>query len=332
MIHPSPSQQEHAVGGSVCIHIGLPKTATTMLQKHLFQRHAQIAHGAIAMKFGTFDPDGATTQLITDVCRAVDWHPDLHAQAADDARGALQAEGKALVLSEESISFNGLIDHGLEAENLVDRLDRPARLKSVFPDARIIFVIRRPEDWLRAIYLQRMKGYGRKHQTYLNLSDWVQQHWEAREQTASVVSNLRYGALAHAYAEVFGHDNVFVLPFERLVEDSTEFIRELAEIIGIDADEAVRISAGQRENETLTRRQLVVGHVRAHSRIGRVLIDTPALQGVRKALARIVPGREPARPELRSQLADRISAYCADDIAALAAGWDLPLARYGYPV
>jgi hypothetical protein len=316
----------------VCVHIGLPKTATTMLQKHLFQHHPQVVHAAHPIKFVTYDAEGRTARFIDEICNATDWDGAFCDNYANESLKFAEASGKALVVSEESISFNGIIDQGLQASNLVDRLERVRRLKQALPDARIVFVIRRPVDWVRSIYLQRLKGYGKKRNTYESLDDWTRAHWEQRDRIASVVSNIRYGELALEYAEHFGRENVGVFLFEQLIEDSERFVHDLAGFMGIDADVAVRLTGGQRENESMTKRQLLASHLRASSKLGRFAIESPYLKPLRRLASTILPGKELLRPEMAPELQAMLEDHCRADLKRLAETWKLPLSEFGYPV
>lgn len=331
-VHPEGAGDVNIDRVPVCVHIGLPKTATTMLQKHLFQQHPQVAHAAHPIKFVTFDPDGQTHRFIDEICNNPSWDEGFCRGYAEGSLASLAESRRTLVVSEESISFNGIIDRGLEAGELVDRLDRPQRLKSSFGEAKIVFVIRRPGDWVRSVYLQRLKGYGKKRRSYESLDEWVRQHWDAREQTASVVGNIRYGELAGEYARLFGKRNVGIYPFERLQEDPAAFVRDLARFIGIDPEVAVQLTADRRENESLTQRQLLAAHLRASSGFGRFLMESPTLQPLRRIAGQILPGRAPLRPELSPDLMELLNDYCRDDLASLAREWDLPLHEYGYPL
>jgi hypothetical protein len=324
--------EAHGQVPRTCIHIGLPKTATTMIQRHLFKLHPELLYGATPLKLGNFDPEGRCTRLIDDICLDRSYDIETGRKFLHDDVGPNLSGDRIFLLSDELFSFNGSVDQGLQATGLIDRREKAQRLKDVFGDARIILVIRRPADWIRALYLQRLKGYGKKHRDFESLETWLERHLDCRNETRSAASNLHYGELAELYAGLFGKENVGVFLYEELLSEPATFIADIAGFIGIDTQQAVSLTEGKRENETLTKRQLLLSHLRAQSRIGEFLVTSPTLQPLRRAVASVLPGRAPLRPEFPERLAEEVADYCRDDLRRLASRWQLPLDQHGYPV
>lgn len=199
----------------VLIHVGLHKTGTTWLQKRFFShpslgfrlplhrgRHVKAA--LVKTHALDFDPDEAAARL----------HPPLREAAG---------EGAIPVISEERLSGN---PHA-GAYDVVELADR---LGAVFPDGRVLLVIREQRAMIRSTYLQYVRIGGPN-----DLDEYL--HWWRDGQIRYPRFDLavfRYDRLVELYRSVFGADRVLVLPFERFVESPVDYLAEICAFAGID--------------------------------------------------------------------------------------------------
>ena len=70
--------------------------------------------------------------------------------------------------------------------------------------------------------------------------------------------HILYGETIRAYIEQFGKESFNLLLFEDLVADEESFIRRVCRMMEIDADEGVRLSIGERDNERWTTSQIEI--------------------------------------------------------------------------
>jgi hypothetical protein len=182
------------------IHIGLHKTGSTLLQKHLFS----LAEAGFCM------PEGERRLLLeTFVLRG----PLEGAESLRTARLRQQALdaveiGKTLVLSHERLS-------GYPASGGFDRALIAQRLAEAFPHARVLIVIREQRAMILSMYLQYISDGG-------NLS--LCRFLNPAEPSILRRPGFRfdyfdYDQLYNCYADVFGQENILLLPYERLLTD-----------------------------------------------------------------------------------------------------------------
>jgi len=207
---------------SVVVHIGLHKTATRYLQRGVF---AQLdpAHFLV-------NPE-PLARLLRQAVRHHD--PDrAHAARQAAAQARREAAGRTLLLSDPSISGDMYSSHGDYGTNL-------ALIEELFPDARIIYFVRRHADWLQSAYRQSLKkGRAQSLEHFLNFYDG-----EFRPRTARTVGGVRnvealrfaFDAIYRAYADRLGADRVYLFRQEDLRQRWHELEPRLAEALGLSA-------------------------------------------------------------------------------------------------
>jgi hypothetical protein len=124
----------------VYLHVGMPKTATTFLQRHVFPKIPGVHYVGWDTEFFAHD-----FQRIKYSC-PFSYIDELH----NGFRQYLESfdEGKVLI-SDEAITGPGNRAKGIGTSVLV--------LKEVFPSASILLVLREQLSYLRSFYLQRLR-------------------------------------------------------------------------------------------------------------------------------------------------------------------------------
>lgn len=205
----------------VVLHIGLHKTATRFLQRAVF---ASLDRDRFLV-----NPE----PLFSTLKRTLR-HPDSAAAARIDAAAteALQEAGnRTLVVSDPTISGDMYSSHADWQKNrdLVRRL---------FPEARIVYFVRRQSDWLHSAYRQALlKGPGIPIEFFLNYRDG-----EFHPRTARVIGggrnvnalDLCFLDIYRGYAESFGPDKVYLFRQEDLRNRPEAVYARLAEALGLE--------------------------------------------------------------------------------------------------
>lgn len=188
------------------VHIGYPKAGSTFLQRW-FEAHPQLAYreGGIA-----------------------GFH-NVYAIAREGASG--KPEPVYRVTSTEGLSIptpdagNTVVD--FEQRRATDIRAAQLRvcklLAELFPGAVVLIVTRGYRAMILSSYSQFVRSGG-----HLSLEDVLALTANDR------VAPWDYDALITAYRETFGADNVIVMPYELLRDDTAEFTRVLANRLGID--------------------------------------------------------------------------------------------------
>lgn len=205
----------------VIIHIGLHKTGTRFLQRMVF---AQLDGDLF-----NYNPQ-RLWRTVRSACR----NPG-DQRLAEQARESVQewrasGDQRDLLLSEPHISGDMYSSHHDFPQNL-------ALLRWLFPEATIIFFIRKQADWLQSAYRQQLvKGPGRPVEVFLN---WYDGDFRPRiDRWAHGARNveglgLRFLEIYRAYAQAYGADKVYLLRQEDLNEHSEALRHRVAEALGV---------------------------------------------------------------------------------------------------
>lgn len=196
---------------SPLIHIGYPKSGTTWFQKNFYPyvRNArfiprkEIQDHIIKPYALDFDPDSAIQYF----------HP------GDGSRILICEE--LLLASVRSGGFNGFV---------IKEIGH--RLKSTFPEGKIIIFVRNQIDLIASAYGQYIKDGGRSGidqylyhtnaKFYVNFSRFSFQY-------------LEYDRVLDFYRKLFG-DNVFVFTFEKFVRNKTGFLDDFCKTFNLEID------------------------------------------------------------------------------------------------
>lgn len=196
------------------IHIGYHKTASTFLQEKVFSNqqngfYTQWSRSDYYDKLILVNPfsfDGVQTRSF--------FEP-----------GIREADQKSLtpVISEEAFSGN-IYQGGYNDKSLAERL------QSTFPEAKILIIIREQSSIIKSIYQERIRS---------SLAVSIQDFLEQPEPTTGFnpwfkLEYLEYHWLIAHYQNLFGRDNVLVIPYEMLKHQKSEFLDKIS--IFSDAD------------------------------------------------------------------------------------------------
>ncbi len=190
------------------IHIGYHKTATTWLQKLIFAD----------------DKIGFSTPFnVREIKKALVLPHDLdfNAQSCHDFFYPKINEtiDKHLipVISEERLSGQPH-SGGFDSKTIAERL------ATVFPNAKILIIIREQQDIILSCYNQYIKGGGVDSlSNYINASN----HDFLKPIPLFNLKHFMYHRLIEYYIQLFGKENVLVLPYEILLDSPNEFMSKI---------------------------------------------------------------------------------------------------------
>jgi hypothetical protein len=199
------------------LHIGYHKTGTTWLQKHVFPNvdaGFSFVAGGRRMRpafvevnpFG-FDPDDARAGF----------EPDIREAGSRDL---------VPVLSAERLCGNPHFG-GYDGRTIADRL------ATVFPDARVLVVIREQGGMLVSLYKQYLKRGGAA-----SFRQYVRAPPGADRAPRFRFDFLEYHRLINHYRNLFGAENVLVLPYEILLSRPEAFLEQIGGLLGVPAIKA----------------------------------------------------------------------------------------------
>jgi hypothetical protein len=209
------------------IHLGLSKTGTTSLQKHVFPtlRSLDVAikpRADIFSAVGVRDP--GLFRLAFRRSPLV-WRrrgAEILAAAVAAAHKGSGSAHRPLLISDQGVSAHqcpfALGDHFTE-------LARVAQVAG-YTSVRAVVVVRRQDQWIGSKYAQHSdRRRGASQDDFVRfIGEWVD---PARGLYTAAGACLDYGALYENLEQVLGHDAVLVLPYETLDADPAAFVGAL---------------------------------------------------------------------------------------------------------
>jgi len=196
------------------LHIGYPKTATTWLQKNLFLprfgfqsalNHAHIQLGIVGPSPFTYSAQNIRIGY------------EMNLQKSEMAADTVP------VVSSEVLSGNTFLG-GYNAKQNADRL------YEAFPHGKVMMVTREQSSYVRALYKTQVE-WGMPHK----LKHLLDPHKEHRFPQFGA-HYLRYELVAQYYIQLFGAENVLVIPYELLVNSPDVFLQHVVEFSGVQTD------------------------------------------------------------------------------------------------
>lgn len=187
------------------VHIGYHRTGTTWLQSVVFPRMQGVELPSEPVWSDLANNLGRSEQFLEHT---------LHAFLEEvAARG-----DKPLIFSREAISADHNDPWGSAGRNA-------ERLHRALPDARILIVTRRQDTMLRSFHWLYVRlGGHRAFRAMLDLDEIEGWRWDHR--------HLEYDRLVAHYVELFGRENVKVLPTELLRRNPELYLAEISDFCG----------------------------------------------------------------------------------------------------
>ncbi|MCF8278135.1 MAG: sulfotransferase [Flavobacteriales bacterium] len=185
------------------IHIGFPKTGSTFLQRY-FSAHPEIHHDRERFK------NYVKTGLIDDQL------------ARCDERFLFD------ILSEELLSIWPGDDSDLDQSRYnmnydikAKQIETATQLKRLFPDAKILIVVRGYQSLIPSLYSQYLFGGG---------TDSFKK--VVRTEQHLTLTMYNYDCVIDIYRNLFGNENVLIMPFEFLNDNPEQYLKYLERFFG----------------------------------------------------------------------------------------------------
>jgi hypothetical protein len=306
----------------LAIHVGYPKTATTTFQTHVFPHHPDLEY------LGKFIPsfryvDARMYDLINNIflCGSNTFPPtDELRLLVEDVRR--QTSRKCVLISSESFVHPMAFDVALVAD----------RLHKTLGSSKVLITIREQIGsilsfyWMHGRFGEYLTIGPKDPQTRIRYPipflDWLALQKSADER--NYLATLDYASVVDRYIEVFGHDNVCILLYEKLVADPGAYAEELGRFLCADVSTLMNLMNGRHEHQSNGRQQPWRGSKSAD------LASIEAQQGALVRWGRLLGpwGHKSLVPARIGELRER---YRAGN-ARLAKRLGLPLADFGYSV
>jgi hypothetical protein len=303
------------------IHIGLPKCASTTLQDRLFAPNEKFIYlGRIKNGYR----DGETREVFERITfqDSLEYDADATASLLRSLCAKAAAPERPILVSAESLSVEGRADRRLIAE----------RLHRLLAPAKILIVLRAQPAMLQSLYLNHLRASG---QRVVAFEQWLEQTYGGVRFTDLHRVGLNYEPLVRIYEDVFGADNVVVVPFEQIKDEGSAFFRVLADLLDMSPADVNACFQTNVDNQRMSGRQLLALHIQDRlpsgtnlARLGRRVLPPAVYEPARRF---VTGGRRVTSPQFSDRWQARIAATCAQGNARLALRKNIPLAALGYP-
>jgi sulfotransferase family protein len=312
----------------VLVHIGYHKTGTNWLQRHYF------GDPRTATKWvGKSGGDHPVRQLVH--ARPLEFDAVASRAQFDPLLRNAEAEGLLPVVSYERLSghpFSG----GHDSREIANRL------KAVFPEAKVLVVIREQRSMIVSTYKQYVKAGGP-----LPISGFIAPpRSTSRRVPWFDLRNFEYEHLIRYYRSLYGEDAVLTLAFDQLVHDPPAFAAAIGRFAErpLDHELLASLPYAARSNPALSavdvavrrRRNRLIARSEVHPapaiesrwlrRLTRVVLGVP--------VGSLVPQRVAERSEasLRRQVEELVGDQYRESNRATAGLTGIDLAGYGWTV
>ncbi|MEP5624755.1 MAG: hypothetical protein ABJP82_19480, partial [Hyphomicrobiales bacterium] len=222
------------------LHVGYPKSASTSLQNFYFATHPDCYHLGLGYESRGNRYIDDDVEMVSEIDIRLKkeflYNPEQSKARLQPHFDAAAEQGfKAVGLSNEFFSF--------ALGNEVDTADKARRLHGIFGDnTTVIIVVREQFTLLRSLYLEMLKGgYGGTYRKYLE--------YTLLYQVRSWCYDFCFDRIYETYENLFGKENICIIPFEILKQDSAAFLGEIAHSIGID-DSITEMRSVNQQSET----------------------------------------------------------------------------------
>jgi len=270
---------------SVLLHIGYHKTATSWLQRHLF-RHPESPMRAL----GKSRPEAPSREIVR--IRPLEFDPPTVRATFEPALRRIRDRGLLPVVSNERLSGHPS-SGGYDSKEIADRL------AAVFPEGKVLIVIREQRSVIQSVYKQYVLAggpspFGRFVDAPADPADRV---------PAFDFRFYEYHHLIRHYQDRFGGGSVRVLAYEAFVQDPAEFVRAIGDFAGRPVGDGLIQSLPFGSKLKRTPPATVIGMTRWSNRLTRrtqynpsPFVDSPWLSEhfrafARRRVKRIVPVR-----------------------------------------
>jgi len=225
---------------SIIFHVGLPKSASTYLQRKVFPL--------------IDNTDFSSTE--DKICNLYEWVYDsnspltpLHAKRSIKRKKLEQLNSRIennLSISDDVqyqhhrnklVSSEGFV--GLSWDPLLNSDLNSKLIKIQHPSAKIFLVLRRQADWISSLYRQLIYVEDRfRH--YIPFQNFI-----GIDSPKNIVSilDLRWDLLVEQYYSIFGCENVLVLPYELLKESPSDFINTFFGFFNLKSSQKIDFAA-----------------------------------------------------------------------------------------
>lgn len=322
---------------NIVFHIGFPKSASTTLQKQMFDKHSQINFMGI-YPTGNIGQDTDEKNIDTHYLKneslkdlhncltnleGIEYHFSDVVNYFDDIQPLL-SKNKLNIFSNERFA-SVLFAHK-------DRAEKARRIKQFFPDAKIIIIIRNQIDIIKSQYRDHPFDPRNLYanQKSVSIDDWIERDFKNYD--ISFVKSIEYYKLVKYYRELFGKENVGVFLFEEMVSELKSFSEKISVFLDIDPIETYNLLYSKHENDGVSQNLNNYRKFKAavSSYIPTFLKNNELIKALDKQFFQKFKQGKKQKIQMSDKTKQIIFEYYKKQNKKIAKEFDLSLCEYGY--
>jgi hypothetical protein len=311
---------------SLIVHIGYHKTATSWLQQHVFG-NPDTGLGTIG-KFGSDHPVRALIRA-----RPLEFDAEACRAQFDPLIYPVLEAGLVPVISYERLSGHP-VSGGYDSKEIAERL------KKVFPDAKVLIVIREQRGMIVSTFKQYVMGGGTSTLAGF-LEPTISQNMR---RPFFDLRHFEYDHLLRYYLGLFGEEAVLVLAFEQFLDDPASYVAAIGRFTGrpLDGELIAALPFHETRRPAMSALEIEVRR-RRNQLLRSELNPAPAIESrllkrlsklVEKAATKPFAKRLVAKADasLRQGVADHVGDYYRESNRRTAELTGIDLDRYGWTI
>lgn len=213
------------------IHIGYQKSASSYLQEKFFKKHPKI-------NYINVENPGKLSEYLYNT-PSNNFKLNYAKQLRDQEILPYLNEKQINILADERFTACWVSPY-LVAD----------RLYTLFPNAKILVIIRNQFEILRSLYDMHPYSYFIQRKRWLNFKEWLNDNLENHDK--SFLEGIYYNKMLSYYAKLFGRENIKVYLFEELVSLNENTILSLSQFLDVTQEELLNYLNVKPENKAST--------------------------------------------------------------------------------
>ena len=203
-------------------HIGKMKTASTFLQRNVFDKHSELEFLGWKTKISK---EAWSDPIFENLVRSIRNDSEFFLSSSDPWWKLSATLPEKSLISDEGIGT----DLGNWSRNL-------KRIKYVDPSARLIWFIRSQPSYLLSQYYQYQRGvFGNKNWRHISLSRYF------FSKGKELAEDCFYAKQLQEAEKIFGSENLLVIPYEWMGTETSKVACALAGFLSISASETLAL-------------------------------------------------------------------------------------------
>jgi|SaaInlStandDraft_3_1057020.scaffolds.fasta_scaffold10379_2 hypothetical protein len=304
---------------NVIIHPGFMKSATSTLQVNLFEKHENII--AIGRPF-YHNKSSLIRQEIGRI-KGIGYKEGIVKSIRDEIMMESVNKEDCVVWSDETL-----------VQNAYTRYEIAKRMKSIFPEAKIIFTIRNQISAIESYYGNHGRVLRKVPVPYdgkfVSINNWLEYAYRYIE--SSFLGTVDYFNTIQIYRDIFGSDNVHIFLFEEMVNDLPIFSDRMANVLSLDFHSVYSLLKGQHEHKRASERFVTYTKIRSSILHNIKLRELSFLNPIRKRIYSYINGGNAHSATISKDWIERLNKIYKDGNKKILEDTKLPLDKYRYPL